>query len=140
LNPTYCKECDRVHENENPFITVTGGYRNITFYCRRKDEKLGVNLGYLGPPVIPELTSKDITIIDSLSEIVEKNKETEEHKKMRELLEREEEILKDIPDLEEDLEEMSTSNIKPLTPKRKENRFSPKKLSSYRKGSILPKL
>ena len=140
LNPTYCKECDRVHQNENPFITVTGGYRNITFYCRRKDEKLGVSLGYLGPPVIPELSQSEIPNLDSLSQAVERDKETEEHRKMREQLEREEEILNDIPDLEEDLEEMSESNIKPLTPKRNEKKFSPKKLSSYRKGSILPRM
>ena len=140
LNPTFCKECNRVHENENPFITVTGGYRNITFYCRRKDEKLGVNLGYLGPPVIPEISSTDVTDITSLSEAIEKDKETEEYQKMRQQLEREEEILNDIPDLEEDLEEMSETNIKPLTPKREKNKYSPKKLSSYRKGSILPRM
>ena len=140
LNPTYCKECNRIHENENPFITVTGGYRNITFYCRRKDEKLGVNLGHLGPPVIPELLSSDITNIDSLSKEVERDKESDEYRKMKEQLQKEEAILNDIPDLEEDLEEMSQTNIKPLTPKRNKNKFSPKKLSSYRRGSILPKL
>jgi len=120
--------------------SVTGGYRNITFYCRRKDEKLGVSLGYLGPPVIPELSQSEIPNLDSLFQAVERDKETEEHRKMREQLEREEEILNDIPDLEEDLEEMSESNIKPLTPKRNEKKFSPKKLSSYRKGSILPRM
>lgn len=140
LNPTFCKQCNRIHENENPFITVTGGYRNITFYCRRKDEKLGVSLGHLGPPVIPELSATEVTDINSLSEAVEKDKETEEYRKLREQLEREEEILNDIPDLEEDLEEMSEGNIKPLTPKREKNKYSPKKLSSYRKGSILPRM
>jgi hypothetical protein len=140
LNPTYCKECDRIHQSENPFITVTGSYRNITFYCRRKDEKLGVSLGHLGPPVIPELGLGDVPNLDTLSREVEKDKETEEYRKMREQLEREEEILNDIPDLEEDLEQISEENIKPLTPKRKQNNFSPKKLSSYRKGSILPRM
>jgi len=140
LNPTYCKECVRVHENENPFITVTGGYRNITFYCRRKDEKLGVSLGHLGPPIIPELSLGDVPNLDTFSQEVQKDKETEEYRKMREQLEKEEQILNEIPDLEEDLEKMSEENIKPLTPKRKENNFSPKKLSSYRKGSILPRM
>ena len=39
LNPTYCEICKRVHESENPFITVTGDFRNVVFYCRRADEK-----------------------------------------------------------------------------------------------------
>lgn len=63
LSPSYCQECQRVHENENPFITVNGIYRNIYFHCRRKDNNesySGKYIGNLGPEIIPELSIDDI--------------------------------------------------------------------------------
>ena len=67
-SPSFCEECNRVHENENPFVTVNGIYRNIYFYCRRKegDERVGGKyIGSLGPEVIPELSVDDIPRIQN---------------------------------------------------------------------------
>ena len=33
-NPSYCRSCDRIHENENPFVTLANG-DTILFHCRR---------------------------------------------------------------------------------------------------------
>lgn len=58
LNPSFCEDCNRTHENENPFITVTGIYRAIYFHCRRKEEGgKGKLIGELGPEILPELSS-----------------------------------------------------------------------------------
>lgn len=65
LSPSYCEDCQRVHENENPFITVNGIYRNIYFYCRRKDSDVkGKHIGSLGPEIIPDLKLEDIPVIN----------------------------------------------------------------------------
>ena len=40
---SYCENCKRVHENENPFVTVVGLERNVYFHCRRGENK--ENLG-----------------------------------------------------------------------------------------------
>ena len=69
LNPTYCEICKRVHESENPFITVTGDFRNVVFYCRRTDEKdsrEGDNLGCLGAPDYTDISSLSPPIIDEM--------------------------------------------------------------------------
>jgi hypothetical protein len=65
---SFCEECNRIHENENPFVTVNGIYRNIYFYCRRKegDERVGGKyIGSLGPEIIPELSVDDIPRIQN---------------------------------------------------------------------------
>lgn len=46
--PSYCKMCDRVHENENPYLVVAGYNRDIYFYCRRADKGRRLYLGSLG--------------------------------------------------------------------------------------------
>jgi hypothetical protein len=33
--PSECRICKRIHENENPYLTVSGSDRNIYFHCRR---------------------------------------------------------------------------------------------------------
>ena len=63
-----CEECNRIHDNENPFVTVNGIYRNIYFYCRRRegDDRVGGKyIGSLGPEVIPELSVDDIPRIQN---------------------------------------------------------------------------
>ena len=69
LSPSYCNECNRRHEHENPFVTVNGIYRNIFFYCRRKEGEevgLGKHIGSLGPEIIPELKIEDISNISNI--------------------------------------------------------------------------
>jgi len=130
LNPTFCKECDRIHENENPFITVTGLYRNITFYCRRTDENKGVSLGYLGIPEYPELSQTDV------KEIKNSDDETEEVDNV--LVSDIKIISEDGTDLEEELEEMTEKNIKPLTPTKNKTNHYGKKMKRFTGTSILP--
>ena len=46
LNPTKCKMCKRIHENENPYLLVCGENRNVLFDCRRRPQD--VDREYLG--------------------------------------------------------------------------------------------
>ena len=39
-SPSFCKKCERIHENENPFFLIWGEEMNVSFYCRRCDEGL----------------------------------------------------------------------------------------------------
>ena len=68
LNPTYCKQCERVHEHENPFIVTSGEFRNIYFYCRRVEkEKLpGKFLGSLGLPNLEDISLSDVPNIQEM--------------------------------------------------------------------------
>ena len=61
-NPTYCKDCKRFHENENPFLIVRGIERDIYYYCRRSG-KQGVWLGKLGQYQLEEITLEDVPIL-----------------------------------------------------------------------------
>ena len=95
LNPTYCELCKRIHESENPFITVTGDFRNVTFYCRRNDEKdsrEGDNLGCLGLPDYSDIAKLEPPVIEELT----KEKISEETEKIPEETEDLEEILEDL--------------------------------------------
>jgi hypothetical protein len=58
INPSFCKQCQRLHEHENPFLTVNGLYRNIFFHCRRNEK--GVKIGSLGPEIINDISIDDI--------------------------------------------------------------------------------
>tara|TARA_R110001592_G_scaffold18816_12_gene77787 strand:+ start:62424 stop:63632 length:1209 start_codon:yes stop_codon:yes gene_type:complete len=75
LNPTYCDICKRIHESENPFITVTGDFRNVVFYCRRTDEKdsrEGDNLGCLGVPDYTDISALPPPVIEDMDKKEEK--------------------------------------------------------------------
>ena len=67
LNATYCEECDRVHENENPFLVVFGQFRNVSFYCRRRDGVGGVSLGSLGIKEMVEMDEKEVPNIEEMT-------------------------------------------------------------------------
>lgn len=70
LKESYCNECKRVHEHENPFVVVSGINRNIYYYCRRrKREEGGLYLGSLGAEKIPDLKIEDIPILEDNSNI-----------------------------------------------------------------------
>jgi len=95
LNPTYCELCKRVHESENPYITVTGDFRNVTFYCRRKDEKEskeGITLGCLGVPDYTDISKLSPPIIAD----IEKTKEAEEVEEPEKSEENLEKVLEDL--------------------------------------------
>ena len=44
---SHCRICDRVHENENPFLVVVGQEKRVYFYCRRNDEGARLYVGSL---------------------------------------------------------------------------------------------
>lgn len=48
LKPSHCRICDRVHENENPYLIVVGRRRKIYFNCRRVDPDQKLYIGELG--------------------------------------------------------------------------------------------
>lgn len=107
LNPTYCKNCKRIHEQENPFIVTSGEFRNIYFYCRRgeKEKINSVFLGSLGIPAIKDLTMDDIPVISEIDpysdDVIPEPK---------------------IFDIEKKLEELSSKKLE--TPKRTKSRKS----------------
>ena len=107
LNPTYCEDCKRIHQSENPFITVLGQNRNISFYCRRRDNYGGVHLGSLGPPKYVDLTKVQIPNIEEMKQKLEEENVISDN-----------EIIKEHKDLVGVLEDISEKHIKPLTPKR----------------------
>ena len=49
LAPSFCQICQRVHEHENPYLTVVGPDRKVYFYCRRADKSQKLLVGSLGP-------------------------------------------------------------------------------------------
>ncbi len=51
LHPYHCDGCGRVHDAENPYLTVRGEERTILFDCRRGKNRQFV--GKLGPPPPP---------------------------------------------------------------------------------------
>jgi hypothetical protein len=63
LAPSWCRECKRVHENENPFVTVNGVRRELIFYCGRKGQGGGESFGDLGPLIVEDIDVSEINII-----------------------------------------------------------------------------
>ena len=43
LNPTYCKQCKREHQKENPYIIITENNEYL-LYCRRSDNNMSTRL------------------------------------------------------------------------------------------------
>ncbi len=63
---SHCRLCDRIHDNENPFLIVAGTNRDVYFDCRRNEENRRLYVGSLGneirndPSVKPELTDEQL--------------------------------------------------------------------------------
>lgn len=49
--PSMCIICNRVHEHENPYITIHGPEESVRFHCRRAGEQYKV-IGMLKPPQV----------------------------------------------------------------------------------------
>ncbi len=47
IHPSTCRICDRVHENENPYLIITGKDKNVYFDCRRNEENRRLFIGKL---------------------------------------------------------------------------------------------
>lgn len=54
LRPSTCAICNRVHENENPFLIIYGVEREVYLDCRRNSENKKLHVGKLGPVKILE--------------------------------------------------------------------------------------
>ncbi len=74
LKPSTCAICNRLHENENPFLIIFGANRDVYLDCRRNSENKKLHVGALGPisdstslNVKDSLLSKDVESIDKLS-------------------------------------------------------------------------
>lgn len=65
---TFCEECKRYHEHENPYLTVTGIERNIYYYCRRR-EYGGKYLGSLGQFKLPDIKADEVVDLSKLNPI-----------------------------------------------------------------------
>lgn len=58
---TFCNVCQRDHNNENPYIRVSGMNRDIYFHCRRDKDDRGELFGSLG-----KIELKDVKVDDIL--------------------------------------------------------------------------
>ncbi len=47
--PSRCKICQRVHQNENPYLLVIGEEKSVYFHCRRAPDNKKLFLGKLNP-------------------------------------------------------------------------------------------
>ena len=121
LNSTFCKLCNRYHENENPYITVTSEYRNITFYCRRSEENQGISIGSLGIPDYTEVMKLEPAILENLTDPKNLEITSQSEKESRE------DIVKNLEDISE-IEQV-------CTPKRKAN--VKKSLQGLKLGSLV---
>lgn len=57
LRPSTCAICNRVHENENPFLIIYGTERDVYLDCRRNSENKKLHVGKLGPVKILDVVN-----------------------------------------------------------------------------------
>jgi hypothetical protein len=63
VRPSMCQICHRIHEHENPYLTVVGEERSVYFYCRRSHNNENLWVGNLGKEQTDEiLPSEDLKI------------------------------------------------------------------------------
>lgn len=53
IKSSKCKLCDRIHENENPYLLVVGEEKSVYFHCRRAANGKSLFLGKLSPLETP---------------------------------------------------------------------------------------
>jgi hypothetical protein len=71
--PSLCRICLRIHENENPYLTISGENRNVYFDCRRREDNVPMlYLGRLGrtaeEPYTPYGTTRLSTHVEETEE------------------------------------------------------------------------
>lgn len=47
--PSKCSICNRIHENENPYLIIAGENRDVYLDCRRNPDNKKLHVGALGP-------------------------------------------------------------------------------------------
>ena len=61
ISRSFCRVCNRIHESENPFLTISGVNRDVFFNCRRGNSKFQIGtLGPISPPVSISITPPPI--------------------------------------------------------------------------------
>jgi hypothetical protein len=53
IRPSWCRVCQRIHENQDPYLVVVGRERNVYLDCRRHPTNQKIYVGSLGAVVIP---------------------------------------------------------------------------------------
>jgi hypothetical protein len=61
--PSYCQQCNRIHELENPFIIVNEDKNKIYLYCRRNNKATTYN-------IFNPNTNKKVVIFNNIKIII----------------------------------------------------------------------
>lgn len=51
IAPSFCRVCERIHENENPYLIISGNMRTVQIDCRRNADGKRLHVGAMGPLV-----------------------------------------------------------------------------------------
>nr|QBK91138.1 MAG: DNA primase [Pithovirus LCPAC202] len=63
IHPSNCRVCNRIHENENPYLIIVGENKNVYFDCRRNEENRRLFVGRLSSSENDELSrEKELTM------------------------------------------------------------------------------
>ena len=62
ISPSNCRICNRIHENENPFLAVNPKNMKVYFHCRRADENERLYVG--------QIDQEDLSPVNALFEAV----------------------------------------------------------------------
>lgn len=87
---TMCNMCQRKHYNENPYVKVSGINRDLYFHCRRTPDDRGELFGSLGEIKLDDVNVNDIVQLESSAPA-------------KDILEKEEEKINSLNNLEESL-------------------------------------
>lgn len=68
--PSRCKICERVHDNENPYLVVVGDEKSVYFHCRRAPDNKKLFLGKLSPTSLDIPDIKEDIKEDTVNESV----------------------------------------------------------------------
>ena len=61
IRPSYCRVCNREHENENPYMVVVGRYKDVYFNCRRNEYDKYWYVGSLEAGLADEVNERQYT-------------------------------------------------------------------------------
>lgn len=76
--PSYCKCCDRTHENDNPFVTVSVN-GDVHFNCRRNEDGLTTKLGNINDEIIFHHRAKKLRTFEVPCQVVTSASEVSLH-------------------------------------------------------------
>lgn len=76
IKPSRCRLCNRVHENENPYLMIVGEEKAVYFHCRRSRDNKKLFIGKLepNPDIVEDISTDQNDQSDQGSSIVHENK------------------------------------------------------------------